>query len=121
MSLWFLFFFILPLVIVYINHLMHSNNVVFSFDKMKRQFHYRKNGKLISFNQSEIKDISLFLAPPAYDNRFDILFIGSYHYAEITLHNDNTIIISCLICKNIPTLFPSSLVQKKKKFIPIIN
>lgn len=117
---WFFIFNILPLVILYLNHMKYSRNVSFTINKLNKSFFYVSREKEMNFNECNIKKVTIYLSPPAYDKRFDILFFGKYHHAVIDLKNNESLKISCLTCPEIHILFPNSLIIRKKHFFPII-
>lgn len=118
---WYLIFDIIPLTILFINHMRHSIKVLLVYDKSNRSFSYINSSNEVTFFENEIINLKLYLTPPAFDKRFDILFFGRYHYAEIILKDDESIIVSCLVCDDISKIVSSKLIQRKKKFFPIIS
>lgn len=115
---WFVFF-ALPVFLLYFNHKKHSKHVVL---KQKDGFFtFSDFEESINFNIKEIEKIELYLTPPAYDKRIDILYFGKYHYTSIYLINGKALNISCLVFDKTVKIFPKELINKKKKNFPFIK
>lgn len=118
LSGWFLIFG-LPLFLLYFNHKKYSSNVVLKLNG--NTFQYENNNELIIFSLDNIKKIELWLTPPAYDNRIDWQYFGKYHFIKILTEKGEQINISCLVFDKVKEVFPEELIERRKKFFPLMK
>lgn len=115
---WFLIFG-LPLLLLYFIHLKHSKNLVFK--QNGNLFHYSNHFQSVEFYLDDIKEIELWLTPPAYDKRIDWQFFGKYHFTKIHTKQNQIINISCLVFDKTKETFPKELISRKKKLLPFVG
>ncbi|WP_159090922.1 hypothetical protein [Aquimarina aquimarini] len=118
--LWYSFIYALPVFILYYNHYKYSKGVVFKYDRGQGMFVYSKLSENITFKKEDITLIELCLAITAYEKRVDWLFFGEYHYTSIYTKQKQKIILSCIVCDEIGTIFPENLIVRKGKYLPLI-
>ncbi len=115
---WFLIFG-LPLFILFLNHKKHSKSV--SLKQINNEFIYKNSSKQFKFNISEITKIELWLTPTSYDKRTDWQYFGKYHFTSIHLKSGQVINISCLVFDETTEVFPKELIERRKKFLPLMK
>lgn len=113
--------YLLPLLILYFNHRANSKSVVFSYDEGNDNFKYNSNKKNINFTLNDIEKVQLYLTPNAYEKFIDLQYFGKYHYYKFFIRNNEPINLSCLVCDEIEDILPKRLMEKKKKYLPIIE
>lgn len=111
--------FIIPLSILYFNHIYFSKNITFSIDKVYKKYIYKNVDKIFEFDEDDLLEVTKVVTPSMYDNRTDWVFWGKYFYTLINLKNGKTIKLSCLLIEEIEDEFPN--LKKKKIFFPIIS
>lgn len=113
--------YLFPLLLLYFNHRYYSKSVVFTYDEAENNLTYHSSKKDITFTIDDIEKVELYLTPSAYKKFIDWQYFGKYHYSKIYIKNNEEINISCLVCDEIESVIPESLIKKKKKYIPIIE
>lgn len=113
--------YLLPLFILYFNHRSNSISVVFSYDEENDSFKYHSNDRNMAFTLNDIEKVELYLTPNAYEGFIDLQYFGKYHYYVFYLQNSESISLSCLVCDKIEHILPEGYVEKKKKYLPIIE
>ena len=108
----------LPLFVLYFNHKKYSKNVIF---KQNGNYFIYSKGESIEFNINDIDKIELWLTPPAYDKRIDWQFFGKYHFITIHTKQQKVINISCLVFDKVKEVFSEGLIERKKKFFPLMG
>lgn len=113
--------YLLPLFILYFNHRANSKSVVFSYDEGSNSFIYKSNKRNIGFTLNDIEKVELYLTPNAYEKFIDLQYFGKYHYYKFFIHKSEPINLSCLVCDEIEEILPERLIEKKKKYLPIVE
>ena len=104
--------------VLYFNHKKYSKNVIF---KQNGNYFIYSKGESIEFNINDIDKIELWLTPPAYDKRIDWQFFGKYHFITIHTKQQKVINISCLVFDKVKEVFSEGLIERKKKFFPLMG
>ena len=115
---WFLFY-VLPGLVLYLNHLKRSKQV--SLEVNHDKFTYKNKLKSAEFKLDEITKIEIFLTPPSYDARIDFLYLSHFFYCKIHTEKGIEVELSSLILKNIEDVFPSNLIERRKKIFPLMR
>lgn len=115
---WFVLF-ALPTFLLYFNHKKRSKDVI--LNQNKGLFTYVDSSKVSEFKLAEIEKIELYLSPPSYDKRLDIMYFGIYNYTVFYIKNGDVIDISCLVFDQTEEVFSEKLIGRKKKSFPFMK
>lgn len=80
------------------------------YEIKEKEFILRKHGKQISYPNKDIEKIIVYLSSSLYVNsNFNLLAMGSYHFAKVRLKTGEELILTCLLAPRID----KSLIQMK--------
>jgi hypothetical protein len=114
--------YILPLLIIYVNHRKYNNNsklVVSGSESGVNLFEYKSPTEEINFTENEVIKCEANLSPSLYNKRTSLLFSDEYFFYKIYLQN-RTLHISCLICNDLEKYIPKCKMKKIKNYFPLI-
>lgn len=93
----FFIIFILPVIILHINHYLVSKGRSLKYDKNEELFIYNNGVEDVQFRLNDIKTIKCYKSWPMTENRTPIFSWDLYNYTLIELKNDCLIKISSLL------------------------
>ncbi len=112
--------YLLPLVVLFLNHSRHSRSVVLRYNVDTGDFYYSSDKAVVNFAMQDIVNVKLYLTTVAYSNFVDWQFFGKYHYVALEIEDKGILRVSCLVLDEAEVIFSESIIEKKKKFLPLI-
>mgnify|MGYP003144761475 CR=1 FL=1 len=112
--------FMLPLLILYLNHRKLSKSTLFKV-REDGTFTFESALNSMQFSSEEITKVKLWLSPPSFDDRIDFLYFGKYHFTTIYTEKNEPINISCLVFDCTREVFTEKLINKERKIFPLMG
>ena len=113
--------FILPLLVLHVNHYLYSKGDMFSYDESRGFMIYKKRGTETEFEVKDIESIVCYKSWPLAENRTPIFPWDVYNYAAIKLKNRSLLKVSSLIVYEFDKKIKIEGIRIKKTFYPWIG
>lgn len=113
--------FILPLLILHINHYLYSEDDSFLYDEYRGVMIYERKRVDTRFNVKDIESIVCYKSWPLAENRTPIFPWDIYNYAAIKLKNGKLFKVSSLVVYELDKKIKFDEIKIKKTFYPWIR
>lgn len=114
-------FYGLPLITLYLNHLSYTKKITFSFDSSSKTCYFSSEKEAKKFSFEEIEKVIMFISFPRFYKRVDRFYFGHFYYCQILFKDGSSIKLPGWTFDEIKQEIPISLIEKEKRFWPLID